>query len=500
MDQQEKYDWGIDYQRQLISLLLHDREFVVQSKGLIAEEYFVNEIHQKIFHVLMEYFGKYNIILNKIAFTEELKKAISRRDPEVVEQHLVELYTCYDYYVPGLDTRDYLLDRITNFAKRQSLKIALYQSLKLINNGNDSDEVWEEVHQTLQKAMTVDRNFELGLDYFQTAAERYQRMKTNVEKGDVFTTGFRSIDGNLNGGGLSRGEIAAWVANSGVGKSLMLVQAAIANLNRGKRVLYISLEIEEDKVAERFDAQLTDPLNEHGVSINNLLVKEEIVKNALDEYVQEYVDPRLLIIKKFPAGTMSVDIFKAYYAQIKMRGFSPDLVIVDYVGEMRDYAKMDIWQSRYLIVRDLGGFADEEKICIMTAMQPGRKAREIQGLGVIDDDALADSFGQIRPLDACWSINQTHEEKNAHLARVFAIKHRDGKGRFIFHVEHDQRTLKFKEISQETFDKKLKMHRNELDVKVNKIAQESMLEQQEKMMRNKVNNSAMQKMAEGALS
>ena len=160
-----------------------------------------------------------------------------------------------------------------------------------------------------------------------------------------------------------------------------------------------------------------------------------------------------------------------------MIGFKPDLIVVDYIGEMKDYPNMPTWESRYRIVRDLRGFATEEGVCIFTAMQPNKNAREAQntegiGPGVIDDTNLADSYGQIRPLDGCWSINQMHQEKEAAMARIFVIKHRHGKSRFTFYVEYDYKskneqenekykragTLAMTEISAAEYDRRWKEH------------------------------------------
>lgn len=185
-------------------------------------------------------------------------------------------------------------------------------------------------------------------------------------------------------------------------------------------------------------------------------------------------DKRLLVIKQFPAGTMTVNTLRAYMQQLHMIGFKPDLLIIDYIGEMKDYPGMPTYESRFRIVRDLRGLATEENICIFTAMQPNKNARDAQnkdnnlGPGVIDDTNLADSYGQIRPLDGCWSINQMHGEKEAGIARIFVIKHRHGKSRFDFHVEYDIKTsendlvhkgtLAMTEISKAEYDRRWKNH------------------------------------------
>jgi replicative DNA helicase len=283
-------------------------------------------------------------------------------------------------------------------------------------------------------------------------------MQKEEEARERFTSGFALIDDALLGGGPHRGEIYSWIGLSGSGKSLALVGAALKNVKElGKRVLYVSLEMGEDAIAERFDAQIAE------VDINQLQEMKDRVRAAFEEFAQDKQDARMLVIKQFPAGSMTVATLRAYIQQLHMVDFRPDLVVVDYIGEMKDYPGMPTYESRYRIVRDLRGLATEENLCIFTAMQPNKDAREAQkkdglGDGVIDDTNLADSYGQIRPLDGCWSINQMQAEKEAGIARIFVIKHRHGKSRFTCYVRFDMKTLQIKQISSDNYDKIWKEH------------------------------------------
>jgi KaiC/GvpD/RAD55 family RecA-like ATPase len=330
-----------------------------------------------------------------------------------------------------------------------------------------------KINAVLRAALMVDRNFDSGMDYFQSYEERYEQLKEDNDL-ETFTSGFKAIDSGLLAGGPTRGEMYSWVGLSGTGKSLALVRGSILNVTLGKRVVYISLEMDESKIAERFDAQLAC------VDINKLEENKEIIKKAMQEEVKGMDDPRMLIIKQFPAGQMDVSTLRAYIQQLKLRGFAPDLVIVDYIGEMKDYPNVKTHESRYMIVRDLRGFATEEDVCIFTAMQPNRSAREIlnakdrfggtiQTDPVIDDDNLGDSFAQIRPLDGCWSINQTREEKKIDLARVFVIKHRHGKSRYTFHIEFHPETLAITQIEPKVYSEKMKMILHEAEVMASEL-------------------------------
>ena len=446
---EERYKYDEEFQRSIVGLILNDRWFAVQSKDIIKPLYFMDERHQILVKIVFDYLDKYCSIPTKIVVLQELSEKISNRDDKAKYHYSAEAELIYKKYVPGLESRKYHLDKIVTFAKLMGLKDAFDKSLGLIKKDPESEKTWLDIQEILKKAILVERNFDQGLDYFETFEERYSRMGKEEEQREHFTSGFENIDGALIGGGPHKGEIYSWIGLSGSGKSLALVGAALKNVMQlGKKVVYISLEMDEDSIAERFDAQISN------VEINKLKEKQDMVKNALRGFSHDKEDKRMLIIKQFPAGTMTVNTLRAYMQQLYMTGFKPDLVVIDYIGEMQDYPGIPTYESRYRIVRDLRGFATEEGVCIFTAMQPNKDAREAQkkdsalGDGVIDDTNLADSYGQIRPLDGCWSINQMQAEKEAGIARIFVIKHRHGRSRFTCYAEFDMNTLQMRQISE----------------------------------------------------
>jgi replicative DNA helicase len=457
----EKFIWDQDAQREILSLLLHDKTFLIQSVDLIKPGYFTNESHQLISRILFNYFKKYKGSPSKIQLIQEISSICSAKDSKVKVGHVGELSAVYEYFMPATGTREYYLDKITNFAKAMTMKMVFSQCMEEAEQAPEEETTWIKISNLLRSALDIERNFDVGLDYFNSFEERYERAKVKREENEIFVTGFKDIDDSLGSGGLSRGEIGSIVGLSGSGKSLFLVKAGLENLNLGHKVLYISLEIDQDKVAERFDAQFVNPHPfgdaHNGVTVKNLLDNEDKVFEALREYISDKENKQLMIVKQFPAGDMDLGKMRAYYSQLGVSGFTPDLLIIDYVGEMRDFPDMATWESRQRIVRDLRGFAVEEQICILTAMQPGKVAKQAITLGgIIDDDMLADSYGQIRPLDALWSLNQHPTEKECGLARIFVIKHRFGKSRFIIYIQIDPDTLRMRQISEARY-KTIKM-------------------------------------------
>lgn len=469
----DTYRWNEDFQREILGLMLNDRVFTLESRPLISPIYFTHDVHRKICEILFAHFDEYRFLPNRVQLVQELRDKLKEKKDDVIVAALTELNSVLEFYVPNVESRDYYRDKIVKFAKTQSLKMAFHKCMEKLKDAPDSDDTWSQIEQHLRDALTVDYNFDMGLDYFQDFEERYLRKEERIETGDVFTSGFPAIDNSLKNGGLLRGEIGSWMGLSGSGKSLSLVKAALENVNRGKKVLYITLEIDQDAVAERFDAQIANPVGQLEITTKNLTEHKEIVFESLKKYVADYDDPRMLVVKQFPSGTMDLPMFRSYFSQLNMRGFRPDLVILDYIGEMKDYPGMPVHESRFLIVRGLRGFAIEEQVCVFTAMQPNKSAKEAIRNGLlIDDENIGDSYAQVRPLDALWTLNQIQDEKDCSIARGYIAKHREGKSRFVFHIHFNYDTLAMRQISLENYSKIQKKYQMEKERTVTDAAAE----------------------------
>jgi hypothetical protein len=138
-------------------------------------------------------------------------------------------------------------------------------------------------------------------------------------------------------------------------------------------------------------------------------------------------------------------------------GWKPALIIIDYVGEMKDDPTVKKYESAYRILRDLRGFGVEKQHCTLTCVQPNQTAAKLEISQYIDESNIGTSFDQFKPLDGFWSINQQTIEKDAEVGRGFVIKHRNGKSRFPFKMAFDfsMGTLDIYEISVDTYKERL---------------------------------------------
>jgi|694.fasta_scaffold08002_1 replicative DNA helicase len=450
-----KYSWDEDFQRHITSLLISDRQFLLQSIDIVKPNYFTNKAHAKICEIVFNFFKKYRILPRKDFLVSEIKTQL--KDNKALSFYLGEVNVLFDYFQPGLEAREYLQDKILCFAKIQSVKKAFQDSLKLIDKAPESEETWSKVYDEMRTAMQTQQNFDLGMDYFKSLQERYAEKAETTDTQDRFIFGLPSIDSEIGGGGYSRGEIVSIIAGSGVGKSVMLACLAATNLCRGKKGVYITLELAEPKVADRMDAILT------GLPVQNLLDNKDDIFKRLENLQNVDLNSEIgpLIIKQFPAGTATVNTIRAYISQLRFQGFDPDFVILDYVGEMALHPEMKTPESRERNVRELRGMAMEEKLFIATAMQPNRDGKKDGkgDKGRLDDDHLADSYGQIRPLDGCISLNQNDTEKFLGIGRGYVVKQRDGKSRYQIYLSFDKESLKIQEIHHNEYKLRLNSHK-----------------------------------------
>lgn len=449
-----RFSWDENFQRRLLSLLLTDTYFLIQSQSLIKSSYFTNESHVLACDALFELFGKYKSIPDKFILVQAVQDKLKGRDDAIKLAYMAEVESVYDYYVPGLSTREVLLDRLTMFSRAQTTRMACQKVLKVILENPEDEATWTEVDETLRNSLLVQRGMDVGFEFFVSMDEMFRRMQEQQESGEKFSTGIDWINERLSGGTPKRGELFAWIGLPGRGKSMLLAQAATENVKLGHRVCYISLEMDDLEVAKRITAQFTES------DVNYLWDNRETIKEQIDfrnkTLIEQGGEANNLVIRQYPGGTVDVNFVRAYIAHLKLYGFKPDVLIIDYAGEFKEPNDIPSWEAKYRIMRDLRAMAVMEGMVVMTAVQPNKSAAELTEIHqYIDESNIGGSFDQFKPLDGFWSINQLTSEKNAKIGRVFIIKHRSGKSQEACEVEFDYSAMRISRIGKDAHTKRL---------------------------------------------
>src|SRR3989304_5611988 len=203
--------WDRDFQREILSMLLSDRYFLIQSIDMINPSYFADDVHKKICGILFKYFKEYSEIPRKSYVQHEIKPSIEA--PSRRAAHLSEINVLCDYYQPGLANRSYLVDKIYNFAQTQQFKLAVGESIDLLKQYGTEEDAGNKVKDKVRTALLFEKNFDFGLDYFGTYKDRYDRVTSDEERKDRFITGMDTVDQNITGGGLGCGVFVGVIAS-----------------------------------------------------------------------------------------------------------------------------------------------------------------------------------------------------------------------------------------------------------------------------------------------
>ena len=424
------YAFNENIQRGILYLLKSDKDFYLQIVNLVKPEFFEFPSHSKIFSAVRDHYEKYKKLPNDDFIEQQLQSCKS--DRESIHDYTDELEYINKLDTSAIDGEDYYLDLIESFAKREAMKDAIRQSLILIK-----EDRMEETEDLVREALTISRSVDVGQQYFSDLKDRWDRTH-NAEERDKYKTLLPSLNKSLEGG-LGEKELAMVIAPPGVGKSLWLVNQAVQSMTEGRKVLYVSLEMSEDKIAQRFDsvmtlipqAQLKDPSTQ-------LRVQER-----LSIFRTNFPGSRL-VIKEFPTGTATVNTVRALLVQLRnYEEFVPDVIVVDYLELLRPVREnQHEYQAQQRIAEELRGLSMESKVLVWTATQTNRQGRSVK---IITDAELGDSYGKIRTCDFAVSLNQSEEEFDNGTMRAYVVKSRNGRPRFTVPMEVDYNVLRMSE-------------------------------------------------------
>ena len=424
------YDFSENIQRGILYLLKSNKDFYLQIINLVQPDYFEFPSHSKIFGKVKEHYEKYGKLPTDDFIIQDIKPTLGAR--ENASDYEDELSYINNVDTSTVGNTEYMLDLVEGFAKKEAMKGAIADSISLIKENRI-----DEVEALVRKALLINRDVDTGQDYFTDLIGRWDRIfnKKNEVK---YKTVLPSINKSLEGG-LGTKEMAMVVAPPGVGKSLYLVNQGVQSMIEGRKVLYISLEMSEDKIAQRFDSIMTlVPQFKLKDPANQLTVKER-----LDMFQQEFPGSQL-VIKEFPTGQATINTIRNLLVQLKNYDeFEPDLLIVDYLELLRP--TRDIQQEYHAqqkTAEELRGVAMEYNFLVWTATQTNRQGRMVK---IITDAELGDSYGKIRTCDFAMSLNQSEEEFDEGKMRAYVIKSRNGRPRFIVPMDVDYSVLRMSE-------------------------------------------------------
>lgn len=392
-------------QQKILALMLKDSHFMLKCCEYVKPRYFDNEILMDIARISFDYFKKYKVnhtITSLLDCITEFLSGAKRDEPE----RYFEVIS--DMYKDSIPERDYLKSRVVEFVLFQEVRNALYESADLLQHKE-----FDKIKKLVDKAFKIQYDVNTGIDYFDESQFR-ARWEENQEI--RVSTGFPELDKCL-GGGLGVGELGIILAPPNVGKSILLTILGANGLRLRKRILHVSLEMSDTKIAIRYD--------------RNLLGKSrKVIAEDLDgsiAFLRQFAQnlKANLHIKQWPTRTASIATLRAYIDQLRANGFEFDMLIVDYSGIMKPLTHREgRHQEIEEINEDLRGLGGELGVPVWTAAQT-KSSGVHKAILTIED--LGESFAQAKVADVIIAACQTEKEYKADIMRLFLAKVRDEK-------------------------------------------------------------------------
>lgn len=384
-------------QKLLLEILISSPDTFALCQGIVEPTYFDPEFQNAVKFV-KEYYNEYHTTPNTLQIEAESG------------QHLDKLEVKRDEVM-------YCANEIESFCKERAMEKAILSSVPDVAAGN-----FGAIEARIRDAVMISLNRNLGLRYYDDPLKRLEAM---LYSGDAIPTLWSEVD-NLLFGGLSRKELLLVAANSGGGKSICLSNLALNYSIQGLNVLYASLELSEEIIAQRFDTMVT------GISRKEW----KRYTNEIAVRVQEAGTNRGHIdVKQFAVGTNAIQIhayLKEYYLQY---GFMPDMLVLDYVDLMHPNEKNinigDLWTKDKLCAEQLRDIGVRHNMIVATASQLNRSAVNATQQS---HDQIAGGISKINTCDVYWSIqmNETMRAKGEICFHFQKTRNSDGVGKTVY--------------------------------------------------------------------
>lgn len=421
----------------ILSNLISNEDYGRKTIPYLRAEYFADNEQRTIFNLIDEYVKKYNKFPNKEALSVDLHELDNLTDHQFASiQSKIDGLTATDV------NEEWLLDNTEKFCQDKAIYNAIMDSIKILDDktGKTSKGMIPEV---LTKALSVSFDTHIGHDFIDDSDSRYEFYHRTEVRIPFDLEYFNKI----TKGGTPKKTLNIVLAGTGVGKSLFMCHCAAANLTKGNNVLYITLEMAEEKIAERIDANLLDvTIDELG-----LLPKETYDKkmNRLKEKTKGK-----LIIKEYPTASAGSGNFRHLLNELKMKkDFVPDVIYIDYLNicassRLRYGANVNSYTYVKAIAEELRGLAVEFNVPIWSATQTTRSGYTNSDVGLED---TSESFGLPATADFMFAIISTEELQALNQIMVKQLKNRysDPSMNKRFVVGVDRARMKLYDVEQD---------------------------------------------------
>ena len=398
------------FENTILKNLIYNEEFARKAVPFLKEDFFKDRIETILFNQINTFIVKYNNLPTKEALTIELSnlKNITEEEFKQSKQLLNSLQT--DSNVD----QQWLLDTTEKFCKDRAVYNAVLKGIKIID-GKDKKHTPEAIPSILSEALAVSFDQHIGHDYLGQTDERFDYYHRVEERLKFDLQYFNRI----TKGGLPPKTLNVALAGTGVGKSLFMCHVASSMLTQGRNVLYITLEMAEERIAERIDANLLD------CTIDELYEMPKKYYDSKVKRLQSKVQGQL-IIKEYPTAAAHAGHFKSLIDELALKkSFKPDIVFVDYLNicSSSRFKGGNISSYFYIkaIAEELRGLAVTYNVPIVSATQTTRTGYMSSDVGLED---TSESFGLPATADFMFALISNEDLEELSQMKVKQLKNR----------------------------------------------------------------------------
>jgi replicative DNA helicase len=394
----------------ILSNLVYDEQYCRKVIPFIKTDYFSERKETILAKVILDFFTKYNKPLTKEILSIEVGNRTDINDKELSE---------INGYIETMSHEEvnetWMLEQTEKFCKDKAVYNAILHSIRIIDGG-DKVNTKDAIPTILSDALAISFDNHVGHDYIEDSDARYDYYHRIEEKVPFDLDMFNKI----TKGGLSKKTLNIVLAGTGVGKSLFMCHVAAGVLTQGKNVLYITMEMAEERIAERIDANLLN------LTMDELKV---IDKDIFDNRIKKISSKTQgkLIVKEYPTAGAHAGHFRALLEELKLkREFLPDIIFIDYLNicasqRMKQGGSINSYTYIKSIAEELRGLAVEYNVPIVSATQTTRSGFTNSDPGLED---TSESFGLPATADLMFALVSNEELEQLNQIIVKQLKNR----------------------------------------------------------------------------
>lgn len=395
----------------ILSRLVFDEEYVRKVIPFIKEEYFSDRIDRVLFDLIEAFVDKHNKLPSKEALSIEINNLNTITDDECKTL----LTQVYELEHDEQTDRDWLVQQTERFCQDKAVYNAIMKSIQILDDKTGKKEKGS-IPQILSDALAVSFDTAIGHDFLEDVDERYD-FYHQKEVRIPFDLDYMN---KITKGGIPKKTLNIVLAGTGVGKSLFMCHCAAANLTKGNNVLYITLEMAEERIAERIDANLLN------CTVDELTM---LPKDAFQKKVERLKNTTKgkLVIKEYPTASAGSNHFRHLLNELKIKkNFVPDIIYIDYLNicvssRLKFGSNVNTYSYIKAIAEELRGLAVEFNVPIMSATQTTRSGYTSTDLGLED---TSESFGLPATADLMIALIAPEELQDLNQMLIKQLKNR----------------------------------------------------------------------------